>query len=214
MKDELKHYRTPGSKNGVRLYQYKDGSLTPAGKQRYLKGNQWHNRISNTHQNKQNGNSVFKNIVKYTPGKIGVGLRAGYDGYNAVRDYYDNLDRTPSYTIPEYIVKAKEIREAVEPYKYQLDKSVYFAKKSAFEIARNTQNIDAGSEHVQQILAQEEYLKERLNNPSLIFLDLIKYLHKKSKEAYTTSHKNGSPTKSSYNWRSFGGERPKPKQTK
>lgn len=27
----LMHFRTPGSKNGVRLYQYPDGSLTPAG---------------------------------------------------------------------------------------------------------------------------------------------------------------------------------------
>lgn len=25
--DELKHYRTPGSKNGVRLYQREDGVL-------------------------------------------------------------------------------------------------------------------------------------------------------------------------------------------
>lgn len=37
--DELYHSRTKGSKNGVRLYQYKDGTLTPAGKRRYLKGN-------------------------------------------------------------------------------------------------------------------------------------------------------------------------------
>ena len=38
MDNYLIHYRTPGSKNGVRLYQYKDGRLTPAGKRRYLKG--------------------------------------------------------------------------------------------------------------------------------------------------------------------------------
>lgn len=33
--DELMHYRTKGSKNGIRLYQYKDGSLTPAGREHY-----------------------------------------------------------------------------------------------------------------------------------------------------------------------------------
>ena len=33
--DELYHYRTPGSKNGQRLYQYKDGSWTPLGRLRY-----------------------------------------------------------------------------------------------------------------------------------------------------------------------------------
>ena len=31
----LAHYRTPGSKNGQRLYQYKDGSLTPLGRIHY-----------------------------------------------------------------------------------------------------------------------------------------------------------------------------------
>lgn len=33
--DELMHYRTRGSKNGVRLYQNPDGSLTPLGERRY-----------------------------------------------------------------------------------------------------------------------------------------------------------------------------------
>lgn len=35
--DELYHFRTKGSKNGRRLYQNEDGSLTPAGRERYLK---------------------------------------------------------------------------------------------------------------------------------------------------------------------------------
>lgn len=35
----LEHYRTKGSKNGVRLYQYEDGTLTPAGIERYRKNN-------------------------------------------------------------------------------------------------------------------------------------------------------------------------------
>lgn len=34
-KGALTHYRTPGSKNGQRLYQYKDGSLTPLGRIHY-----------------------------------------------------------------------------------------------------------------------------------------------------------------------------------
>ena len=33
--NSLKHYRTPGSKNGVRKYQYEDGTLTPAGRIHY-----------------------------------------------------------------------------------------------------------------------------------------------------------------------------------
>ena len=35
LKQSLAHYRTPGSKNGERLYQYKDGSLTPLGRIHY-----------------------------------------------------------------------------------------------------------------------------------------------------------------------------------
>lgn len=33
--DFLMHWRTRGSKNGVRLYQYPDGSLTPLGREHY-----------------------------------------------------------------------------------------------------------------------------------------------------------------------------------
>lgn len=33
--DELMHYRTPGSKNGIRRFQYTDGSLTPEGRIHY-----------------------------------------------------------------------------------------------------------------------------------------------------------------------------------
>ena len=33
--DFLMHYRTPNSKNGQRLYQYEDGSLTPLGRIHY-----------------------------------------------------------------------------------------------------------------------------------------------------------------------------------
>ena len=42
-KNELYHYRTPGSKNGIRLYQYKDGSLTPAGRIHYGVGEKKNN---------------------------------------------------------------------------------------------------------------------------------------------------------------------------
>lgn len=35
---ELYHYGTDGMKWGVRKYQYEDGSLTPAGYQRYING--------------------------------------------------------------------------------------------------------------------------------------------------------------------------------
>lgn len=36
--NELRHSRTKGSRNGVRRYQYEDGTLTPEGRRRYLQG--------------------------------------------------------------------------------------------------------------------------------------------------------------------------------
>ena len=41
---ELMHYRTPGSKNGIRRYQYADGSLTPEGREHYGVGEGHRNR--------------------------------------------------------------------------------------------------------------------------------------------------------------------------
>ena len=35
MNDELMHFRTKGSKNGERRYQYEDGTLTPLGREHY-----------------------------------------------------------------------------------------------------------------------------------------------------------------------------------
>lgn len=39
MENELYHYNIPGSHWGVRRFQNKDGTLTPAGKERYSKAN-------------------------------------------------------------------------------------------------------------------------------------------------------------------------------
>lgn len=60
----LIHYRTPGSKNGVRLYQYEDGSLTPAGKRRYL----------------ENGGRVRKSKSDELPRKLFSRYRKGVKG--------------------------------------------------------------------------------------------------------------------------------------
>lgn len=49
----LMHYRTPGSKNGERLYQYKDGSLTPLGREHYGVG-------------PPRGSSTFQKLSKWT----------------------------------------------------------------------------------------------------------------------------------------------------
>lgn len=57
MGDYLIHYRTPGSKNGIRLYQYKDGTLTPAGRRRYLDGKIKGNTVSKEYEEELDFNS-------------------------------------------------------------------------------------------------------------------------------------------------------------
>lgn len=55
----LMHYRTPGSKNGVRLYQYKDGSLTPLGYIHYGIG-----------QGRKSGQKYEKSDKVFVSGKV------------------------------------------------------------------------------------------------------------------------------------------------
>lgn len=66
MKEYLIHYRTPGSKNGVRLYQYKDGSLTRLGKLRYLENGGREKVKSNDFSKKRSQNNI-KGIKGNTP---------------------------------------------------------------------------------------------------------------------------------------------------
>lgn len=104
MSDYLIHYRTPGSKNGVRLYQYKDGSLTPLGKQRYLEGMRRH-RVSkpkvskefedeinyNSQKNKYFDDSEFGNY-RYIKGESLYQPMPGTSKPKASKEYQDEVN--------------------------------------------------------------------------------------------------------------------------
>lgn len=78
--NELYHHGQPGMHWGVRKYQYKDGSLTPAGRQRYLKNNNSDsNRLGEGRTKHVTGNG--KGVQKHGEG-LGTGPVGRTEGYN------------------------------------------------------------------------------------------------------------------------------------
>lgn len=211
MKEEvLLHYRTPGSKNGVRLYQNKDGSLTPAGERRYLKGSQWNSRYKKSSQSSESNNSSIKEkVIMYTPGKVGELLRTGSRAYGSVKKYYDNIQDHP--TSLETVHRIQKIKGFVEPYKFKVDKAIYSVNKTVKELTQDKELIDSGAEYMNDILSR---ITGYVNDPEIGLYDFLKYLNKKSKESSANSHKYDDQIKSPSNWMSFGGGRPRIKQTR
>lgn len=83
----LKHYRTPGSKNGVRKYQNPDGSLTPLGRIHYGVG-QAVRKVGNTVTNAYNSGREYitgeeaKRRLARAQGATGYHFRLGSKQYN------------------------------------------------------------------------------------------------------------------------------------
>ena len=78
--NSLKHYRTPGSKNGVRKYQYEDGTLTPAGKIHYGVGKGSAAKTATAYTDTGTGSGGPK-------GAAGLAYRlGGAQGYNNYRN--------------------------------------------------------------------------------------------------------------------------------
>ena len=109
--DELMHYRTKGSKNGVRLYQNPDGSLTPLGERRYRDMYGYGERNRATEQGARSGQSgrsvvvtpnAHKDVKGAPQGKVfrdtsmGSTLFKGYaDDPNEVREIGTNYVTAP-----------------------------------------------------------------------------------------------------------------------
>ena len=78
--NSLMHYRTPGSKNGVRKYQYEDGTLTPAGKIHYGVGKGGAAKTATAYTDTGTGSGGPK-------GAAGLAYRlGGAQGYNNYRN--------------------------------------------------------------------------------------------------------------------------------
>lgn len=68
--NELRHYGVKGMKWGVRRYQNKDGSLTPAGKKRYEDNETADQKKSNLNRNILIGAGVAAGILAVSGGCI------------------------------------------------------------------------------------------------------------------------------------------------
>ena len=89
-KDELLHYGIKGQKWGIRRFENPDGTLTPAGKERYLKNSQNPNSKKKIFKDKLNSPKVKKAI------KIGLAIAgtaiAAYGAYKAYQFVSDKSD--------------------------------------------------------------------------------------------------------------------------
>jgi len=153
--EELMHYRTPGSKNGVRLYQYPDGSLTPLGKKRY------------GYDSNENGRHY--NDSKYQPGKLdlwGKDKRKELDKHiqRVGRKSYNGYERAEmnSYQSPKSVKSSTEIKIDKHKKTNRYKKEQEEAHKRANEIAEQM---------LRDELEAQQYHKQMLNSPVTKFVD-------------------------------------------
>lgn len=69
----LMHYGISGQKKGVRRFQNEDGSLTPEGRERYLKGLDTHRK------------QIYGDLTEYGKSRVDYHLQSGKDFDDAVR---------------------------------------------------------------------------------------------------------------------------------
>ncbi len=209
---ELKHYRTPGSKNGVRKYQNYDGTLTPLGYIHYGIEKNGKSYSGNKTLEKKSGWNTVKTINKYNPSRllrepIDIAINM-HDGSNIRKR--KNVTGGVSISKKENDQTVQNIQESYKPVEQQLEKAaqehydgVYLSDLMS---NANRQILAAGDQFVHSPIVKEKMIRGGFTE-SLI--RVIQYLSK-NPDDYS---KNRSIIKSPAYWMNFGG-RPRINQTR
>lgn len=97
---ELKHSRTKGSKNGIRLYQNKDGSWTELGKERRRKGDGRKITVDANKLRRRSNNEL--DLASHREKKLGNASRY-------LREKYENQDEDRSSISGQMLEAEKSI---------------------------------------------------------------------------------------------------------
>lgn len=149
-KDELLHYRTPGSKNGIRLYQYENGELTPLGKKRYLKGETKGNKHYYDPGYKPGFFDFYgrekKNKLNNYVKKVGNKNYKGYERaeskeskYTDPKEFYLKTRRTILWEKPSSVKKRREEWAKSEEWIEALDEKEKRNRESSFFVKTDKQ---------------------------------------------------------------------------
>ena len=226
----LIHYRTPGSKNGVRKYQNEDGTLTRAGELRYLKYKGMGRPVQKEYdQPKSSNHNIGRTILTNWPGKVGTVSRSIYTATDDIKKYWDSRSQYEHPT--KQTITGKVIKKGYDiykPVKKEYDKAIYISgreiNKGISDIDKkmrdsntfigacatellpdlfNDQNkINDGTDYLNQI-------NDYLNTPLLGIYDFGKYIWNKSIETTKESHKYDQQKKNPANLMLFGDNRPR-----
>lgn len=99
---ELKHFRTPGSKNGQRKYQYEDGSLTPLGRIHYGIGKPRIPSNPAEMEYKVKSTAARTNYNANHPSSVVSKAVSGVGSYAQTKANYGNQSNTKPYLSEEY----------------------------------------------------------------------------------------------------------------
>lgn len=152
--DELYHHGVKGMKWGVRRYQNKDGSLTNAGKKRYLK--EMHKDME-----KHFHSQISKEAAKVTS--------LGRNGYDSRGQAWNKAYRQGKVTAKDDVQIRKAAKETRDYAKEKYGESAVKALARSGTLGRAIDNFDiVGSSQAKSVASGKNVVKGILENHSVI----------------------------------------------
>lgn len=154
-KDEIKHYGTKGQKWGVRKYQNKDGSLTPAGREHYGYGDGDDDRSGDYSGANKSGSSPYK-LGYFARKKAAKDLAVAFrnDDKEAVNRLKENLTGEDYDRAEEAADKYLNDKKVMKRAKQERDR-----KKAEYE-----ENLKKDPEHTHKYKSQDMNTAESMSD--------------------------------------------------